>query len=166
MEADRKNCDFQHLVYLLGSGKQKKKNKTNKQKKKQGLVSRNCQYHTHSAAPLPTEMFPQPLVPWSSVHIPLYQCGLVRKTEPDHERGSSMQGISYVDDKRGRKKQKGKKSDSWDNPGVIKGRKLLPYPGLEGLLEEAPTPEGPLSGAEHRSLAAVRVGTTEHMSWL
>ena len=49
VEADKKNCDFQHLVYLLGSGKQKKQ---------QGLVSRNCQYHTHSAAPLPNEMFP------------------------------------------------------------------------------------------------------------
>ena len=42
---------------------------------------------------------------------------------------------------------------------MSKGRKLLPPPGLEGLREEAPP-----SGAEPRSLAAVRVGTIEHMS--
>ena len=37
----RRADDFQHLVYLLGSVKQKKQ---------QGLVSRSCQYHTPSAA--------------------------------------------------------------------------------------------------------------------
>ena len=85
--------------YLLGSVKQKKQ---------QGLVSRSCQYHTPSAAPLPTEMPRCSPVLWSSVLTLLYQWGLVRKTEPHCGRGSSMQGISYADDKRGRKSSKGK----------------------------------------------------------
>ena len=45
------------------------------------------------------------MVPWSSVHILLYQRGLVRNKEPHHGRGSSMQGISYIDDKSGEKQK-------------------------------------------------------------
>lgn len=86
--------DFQHLLYLLVSGKEKKQ---------PGLVSRSCQYRTPSAAPLPREMLPPPQVSWSSVLTLLYQCGLVRKTESHRRRGSSMQGVSNVGDKGGRK---------------------------------------------------------------
>ena len=51
---------------------------------------------------------PCPLFPWSSVLTLLYQWGLVRKTEPHHRRESSMQGISYIDDKRGEKTRNSK----------------------------------------------------------
>ena len=74
-----------------------------------------------------------------------------------------MQGINYLGDKSGRKKQKGQNDGAPDDPGVVKGGKLLPPPGLGGLREAAPPPEGPPSRAEPRS-RAVRVGTTKHMS--
>ena len=97
--------DSQHLVYLLGSAKQKKK------KKKNRVWSQEVVSITHLLRPLyQLKCSPCPLVPWSSVNILPYQCELVKKTEPQHRRGNSMQGISYGDDKRGRKKQKGKNS--------------------------------------------------------
>ena len=52
--------DSQHLVYLLGSGKQKGKKKKKERKEKQGLVSRSCQHHTPIEAPLAAEILPLP----------------------------------------------------------------------------------------------------------
>lgn len=71
---------FQHLVYLWRSGKQKKE---------QGLLSSSCHYCPPGAAPLLTTEalpHPHPWVPWSSVHILLYQCGFFRRTHTTGER--------------------------------------------------------------------------------
>ena len=104
---------FQHLVYLWLSGKQKKTR----------VRFQNC---TCNAASFINDWnVPASMVPWSSVHILPYHCGLVRKKEPHHERGSSMQGISYMDDKSG-EKQKQQNGGGWDNPEISKGRKLFP----------------------------------------
>ena len=46
---------------------------------------------------------------------------------------------------------------------TTQGRKMLPPPGMGGVREAAPPPEGPPSRAEPRS-PAVRVGTTQHVS--
>lgn len=76
-----------------------------------------------------------------------------------------MQGISYGDDKREKKAERAK----WwcvRQPRAYQRQEAVPTPGLEDLWEEVPLPEGPPSRAEPRSPAAVRAGTTEHMSTL
>ena len=73
--------------------------------------------------------------------------------------GDSMQEISYIGDERTKKQQS---SGGWASLAISKG----PTPGLEGLREETPLPEGLPSRSESGSLAAVRVGTTEQMSRL
>lgn len=114
VETDRENWwFFQHLVYLWLSGKQKKTR----------VHFQNC---TCSAAFFISDWnVPASMVPWSSVHILPYQFGLVRKKELHHGRGSSIQGISYMDDKSG-ERQKQQNGDGWDNPEISKGRKLFP----------------------------------------
>lgn len=104
---------FQHLVYLWLSGKQKKTR----------VHFQNCTCNVASF--INNWNVPASMVPWFFVHILPYQYGLVRRKEPHHGRGSSIQGISYIDDKSG-EKQKQQNGGGWDNPEISKGRKLFP----------------------------------------
>lgn len=73
-----------------------------------------------------------------------------------------MQEISYIGDER---TEKGKAVVD-EAAQQLQRQEAAPAPGLEGLREETPLPEGPPSRAESGSLAAVRGGTAEQMSRL
>ena len=104
-QADRENWWFPTLGLFVRFRQTEKK----KKRKKNRVWSQEVFSITHPLRPLyQLKCSPCPLVPWSSVHTLLYQCELVSKAEPHHGRGSSMQGISYGDDKREKKAERAK----------------------------------------------------------
>ena len=157
-QADRENWWFPTLG-LFVRFRQTEKNKKNR------VWSQEVVSITHPLRPLyQLKCSPCPLVPWSSVHTLLYQCELVKQNLTVGEGIPFKELVTEMI--KGRKKQKGQNGGVWDNPGVIKGMKLFLLPGLEDLWRRCLHQEGPPSRAEPRSPAAVRVGTTEHVSTL